>query len=698
MVRTAASILNRALKKTQAYAGEPNPITHVVLKHLDAGHLHKAASIIFETPGPFPFHLYARLFQVCSSNFAAVEARMVESHLVTHYPVPPTFLLNRAIEAYGKCGCVEDAKELFEEMPKRDGGSWNAMITTYARGQCFEKALCLFEAMHKSGVPGNEITFASVLGSCAAVLELFLARQIHGLIVKHGLCGNVVLASSLVDIYGKCWDINDARRVFDEIQSPNSISWNIIIRRYLETGNDKDAVFMFFKLIGTNVLPLKFTFSTALMACSSINGLDEGVQIHGVVIKMGYEEVEVIFTSLISMYVKCGDLKNACRIFDRPGSKNLFTRTAIMSGYAQSGRTGEARQLFDDMPEQSVISWNTMLAGYTRSCHWEEALDFIFEMRKTTKDIDPVTLRLILNVSSGLSDVQLGKQVHGFIYRHNFFADVFIGNALLDMYGKCRNLKSARLWFYQMRHYSDVVSWNALLTSHVHHGLSEEAMSIFSEMRWEITPTNFALGTALAACANIFGLEQGKQIHGFMIRNGYEMDDVVRSVLVDMYSKCHCLDYALKVFKETPLRDVILWNSMVLGCCHHRKGKEALELFEMMDMEGVKPDHITFQGVFRACICEGLVDLGRKYFDSMSENYYIIPRLEHYEYMIKLYGYHGFMDELENFVKNTPFDLTPQMLVSVFDYCRKHNHMRLGKWASEKLNELNPATPFQFKL
>ncbi len=699
---SAASILNRLLysgtHKPQTQPTSAKALTNTLFTHLKAGRLQKAISILFAAPIPVSYSLYARLFQICASNRAIVEARKVESHLVTFSPTPPVFLLNRAIEAYGKCGCLVDARELFEEMPQRDGGSWNAMITAYAQGGFPEKALLMFSDMNRSGVYASEVTFASVLGSCGAVLALCLSRQVHGLIVKYGFCGNVILESSLVDVYGKCQVINDAQRMFNEIKNPTAVSWNVIVRRYLEMGDGKQAVFMFFQMFPAAVRPFNFTFSNALIACSSICALKEGMQIHGVAIKMGLEDDEVVSSPLIDMYINCGKLENARGVFEQLGSKDLVSWTSIVSGYATSGKTKEARELFDQMPERNVISWNAMLAGYTRSLQLEEALDFVFLMRNTTKDIDHVTLGLILNVCAGLSDVEVGKQVHGFIYRNGFFSNLVVGNALLDMYGKCGNLRSARVWFYEISQWRDIVSWNALLTSYARHGMSEQAMTIFSEMPWETRPSKFTFGTLLAACANTFSLEHGKQIHGFMIRNGYEMDIVIRGALVDMYSKCRCLEYALTVFKEAASRDVILWNSIIFACCHNQRGGVILELFGLMEEEGIKADHVTFQGILHACIYEGLVELGTWYFNSMSNEYCVMPRLEHYDCMIELYNRYGHIDELEKFVKWMPFEPTVPMLTKVFDACRIHGHLRLGEWAAEQLNKLNPSMPLIFQI
>ncbi|XP_022765896.1 putative pentatricopeptide repeat-containing protein At5g09950 [Durio zibethinus] len=702
MAVSAASILNRLLQlknlKPQSQSNSLKSITGSILNHLKSGRLQQAVSVLFASPEPFPYSLYAHLFYLCSVKKAIVEARKLESHLVTFSPLPPVFLLNRAIETYGKCGCLVDARELFDEMPERDGGSWNSMIMAYARNGFHEKALCLFSEMSREGILPNEISFACVLGSCGVVLELGLSRQVHAMVVKYGYCKNVILGSSIVDVYGKCGAISDARQMFDEIENPTDVSWNVIVRRYLEVGDGKEAVFMFFKMFQENVRPLNFTFSNALVACSSLSALKEGMQIHGVLIKINFEKDKVVSSSLINMYVKCGSLESARTIFDKLVYKDLISWTAIMSGYAMSGRSKEARELFNIMPERNVISWNAMLAGYIRLFQWEDALEFVFLMRRMTEGIDHVTLVLILKVCAGLSDVEMGKQVHGFVYRNGFFSNSFVGNALLDMYGKCGTLNSARVWFYQMSQGRDAVSWNALLTSYAQHQRSEQAITFFSEMQWESKPSKFVFGTLLAACGNIFALNQGKQIHGFMVRNGYELNMVIRGALVGMYCKCRCVLYALIIFKEADSRDVVLWNIMIFGFCHNGKGREALELIDLMDEEGVKPDHVTFHGILLACICEHEAELGKQYFNSMSNEYCIIPRMEHYECMIELYRRCGCMEELEKFIKNMPFVPTVAMLTRVFDACKKHGAVRFGEWAAELHNQLNPSTPLRFEL
>ncbi|CAK7346874.1 unnamed protein product [Dovyalis caffra] len=444
------SILGGLLSNKTRYT-DVKALTRQILTHLKANRLKEAVSILFASPDCFSYSLYAHLFQLCSSNLDIIEARKVESQLFGACPTPPTFLSNRAIEAFGKCGCLPDANELFDEMPLRDGGSWNAMIKACLQCESSEKALSFFQGMHKEGVCANEVTFASALGACGDVLELCLSRQLHGLVVKYGFRGNVILESSLVDVYGKCETMSESRRIFDEIESPNNVTWNIIVRRYLEMGNKNEAVIMFFKMFRAEVRPLSYTFSNALVACSDMRAVKVGMQIHGVAIKIKFDEEEVVLGSLIDMYVKCGNIESARRVFDLPGSRDLISWTSMVSAYAMSGRLREARELFDEMSERNVISWNALLAGYTRFLQWKEASEFVYLMGRTAENINRITFQLMLNVCGGLSDVDTGRQIHGSIYRHGLSSNIVIGNALLDMYVKCGNLRSAAVWLRQMK-------------------------------------------------------------------------------------------------------------------------------------------------------------------------------------------------------------------------------------------------------
>jgi pentatricopeptide repeat protein len=163
-----------------------------------------------------------------------------------------------------------------------------------------------------------------------------------------------------------------------------------------------------------------------------------------------------------------------------------------------------------------------------------------------------------------------------------------------------------------------------------------------------------------------------------------------------MYSKCRLFDYSTRVFESGLSQDVILWNSMIFGCAYNSKGDYGLELFDEMRKKGIRPDSVTFLGALVSCICEGHVGMGRSYFTLMTDEYSIIPRMEHYECMIELLGKHGYMVELEDFVDHMPFEPTTAMWLRIFDCCREYRNRKLGERAAQRINESNPLTPVRF--
>ncbi|XP_020111479.1 pentatricopeptide repeat-containing protein At3g26540 [Ananas comosus] len=673
--------------------------TTSIFSFLNSGDLSGALSAAAAAAAPLPSTALLRLLLLCSHRRSLPSALTATSLLPLSPSPSSTFLLNRAIETLALCGGLAHARALFDEMPRRDGGSWNALLAAHARAARPADALALFARMRSSGISPKGVTFASALSCCADLSDLSFAAQLHGLLLKLGFGCNIILCTALVDVYGKCRVVDDARKAFESMPSPNPVSWNVIIRRYLEVGRGDDAILMFFRMIQTGaVVPLNFTVSNALLACSDQSALIEGSLIHGMVVKIGYDHDALVRNSIVEMYAKCGALRDARRLFDVSGGKDVVLWTSIVSGYVSRGRISEAEELFEQMPERNVVSWNAMFAGYAQWSSWEKVFYLFHRMRKETEEIDLVTLGLILNACANLFDLEKGRQVHGFAYRRGFSFDLFFSNALLGMYAKCGRLRSAEILFSKLGPNRDRVSWNSLISGYERHCRSEEALNALTVMQSEACPNNSTFSSALAACANIFVLDQGKQIHGNMIRNGFEIDDIVRAALVDMYSKCRLIDYSIRVFKERRSEDVVVWNSMILGCAHNARGEYGLELFEEMRGHGIKADNVTFVGALLACISEGYVNLGQTYFNLMSEEYGIIPRIEHYKCMIELFGKHGFMVELEEFVERMPFEPTIAMWTRIFDSCREYGNRRLGERAARCINESNPLNPVRFEV
>lgn len=537
---------------------------------------------------------------------------------------------------------------------------------------------------------------ASVLSCCAECLDLCGARQLHGHIAKRDFQSNVILGTALVDVYGNCFLLADARRAFDDILEPNAISWNVIVRRYHLAGMGDMAVDMFFRMLSAGVRPLGYTVSHAVLACRDNNALEEGRCIHAFVLRHGYEHHVHVRSSVVDMYAKCGAMDAAQSLFNLAPMKDMVMSTSIVSGLASCGRIADAKRVFEGMKERNLVSWNAMLTGYIRSMDLTGALLLFQQMRQETREFDAITLGSVLSACTGILDIGKGEEVHAFAIKCGFFSSPILKNALVRMYSKCGCLRSAeRLLLFEMGSERDSYSWNSLISGYERHSMSEAALYALTKMQSEVTPNQSTFSSALAACANIFLLKQGMQIHAYMIRKGYEIDDILRSVLIDMYCKCRQFDYSIRIFEARPSRDVILWNSMIFGCAYSGKGEYGLDLFDEMQKQGIKADSVTFLGALVSCISEGHVRLGRSYFTLMMDES-IIPRIEHYECMIELLGKHGCMVELEDFVEHMPFEPTTAMWLRIFDCCREYGNRKLGERAAKCINDSNPLTPVQF--
>jgi pentatricopeptide repeat protein len=550
--------------------------------------------------------------------------------------------------------------------------------------------------MNSIGIRPKDVTLASVLACCAECLDQRGAQQLHGHIVKRDFQSNVILGTALVDVYGKCHLLADARRAFEGILQPNDISWNVIIRRYLLAGMGYMAVQMFCRMVWAGVRPLVYTVTHAILACRDNCALKEGSCIHNFVLRHGYEHHVHVRSAVVDMYAKCGNIDAAQKLFNLAPMKDVVMSTSIVSGLAACGRIVDAKRVFDGMEQHNLVSWNAMLTGYVRSMDLTGALDLFQQMRQETRELDAVTLGSVFNACTGLLDLGKGEELHAFAFKCGFFSYPFLMNALVRMYSKCGCLRSAEQLLSEMGSERDRYSWNSLISGYERHSMSEAALHALREMQSEAKPSHYTFSSALAACANIFLLNHGKQIHAYMIRNEYEIDDIMRSALIDMYSKCRLFDYSIRVFELGLSQDVILWTSMIFGCAYNSKGDYGLELFDEMQKWGIRPDSVTFLAALVSCICEGHVGLGRSYFTLMTDEYSIAPRMEHYECMIELLGKHGYMVELEDFVDHMPLEPTTAMWLRIFDCCREYGNKKLGERAAQCINESKPLTPVRF--
>lgn len=289
---------------------------------------------------------------------------------------------------------------------------------------------------------------------------------------------------------------------------------------------------------------------------------------------------------------------------------------------------------------------------------------------------DNHTFPFVLKTCAYLFSLSEGKQAHAHLLKYGFASDVYINNSLIHFYASCGCSESARKVFDKMQERS-LVSWNVIIDGLVQMGDFDEALKFFVEMNKTFEPDGYTLQSVIDACAGLGALSMGLWAHAYILRK-YEMDSdfdvLVRNSLVEMYCKCGSLRIAEQVFQGMMRRDVSSWNVMILGFAMHGEAERVFEHFsQMVDEEKLLPNSITFVGVLTACNHRGLVDEGRRYFDTMVNEYKIEPVLQHYGCLIDLLARNGLISEALDVLSSMTMKPDKVIWRSLLDACCKRS-------------------------
>ncbi|KDP32370.1 hypothetical protein JCGZ_13295 [Jatropha curcas] len=280
------------------------------------------------------------------------------------------------ITGYASSGFMDEARELFDEIPVRDVVSWNAMISGYTQSGQFEEALALFEEMHRASVTPNMSTMLSVLSACSQSGSIKVGNWVCSWIEERGLGSNIKLVNALVDMYAKCGDLEKANNLFESVENKNVVSWNVMIGGYTHMSCYKEALELFRRMLQSNLEPNDVTLLSILPACANLGDLGLGKWIHAYIDKNRQRMANgALWTSLIYMYAKCGNIEAAKQIFDEMNPKSLASWNAMISGFAMHGHADIALNLFSRMTNEGFIPDNITFVGVLSACNHAGLLD-----------------------------------------------------------------------------------------------------------------------------------------------------------------------------------------------------------------------------------------------------------------------------------------------------------------------------------
>ncbi|XP_010440383.1 PREDICTED: pentatricopeptide repeat-containing protein At4g14850 [Camelina sativa] len=501
-----------------------------------------------------------------------------------------------------------------------------------------------------------------LLKNAISTSSLRLGRVVHARVVKTlNSPPPPFLANYLISLYSKLDHPESARIVLRLTPARNVVSWTSLVSGLVNNGHFSTALFEFFEMRREGVAPNDFTFPCAFKAVGSLRLPVTGKQIHG-------------------LAVKCG------RILD------VFVGCSAFDMYCKTRLRDDARKLFDEIPERNCETWNAYLSNSVTDGKPREAIEAFIEFRRIGGQPNSITFCGFLNSCSDGLHLDLGKQLHGLVFRFGFDSDVSVYNGLIDFYGKCKQILCSEIVFAEMGT-RNAVSWCSLVAAYVQNHEDEKASMLYLRSRKDIVETSdYMISSALSACAGMAGLELGRSIHAHAVKACVERTIFVGSALVDMYGKCGCIEDSEQAFDEMPEKNLVTLNSLIGGYAHQGQVDMALALFEEMAPRGCgpAPNYMTFVSLLSACSRAGDVENGMKIFDSMKSTYGIEPGAEHYSCIVDMLGRAGMVERAYEFIKKMPIQPTISVWGALQNACRMHGKPHLGILAAESLYKLDP--------
>ncbi|OIW12537.1 hypothetical protein TanjilG_04701 [Lupinus angustifolius] len=491
------------------------------------------------------------------------------------------YLSNNLLSLYAKCFGVVTARHLFDEMPYRDVVSWTAILSAHTRNKQHFEALELFDMMLGSGQCPNEFTLSSALRSCSALGEIECGVKIHASVVKLGLDLNPVLRTNLIDLYTKCDCTVEAYKLLAFVDDGDIVSWTTMISSLVETRKWNEALQIYVKMIEAGVYPNEFTF-VKLLGMSSYLGLGYGKLLHAQLIRYGIELNVVLKTAIVDMYSKYRQMENAIKVSNLTPEYDVFLWTTIIAGLSQNLLVREAVSAFIDMELSGIVPNNFTYASLLNSC-------------------------------SSVLSLNLGEQFHSRVIMVGLEGDIYVGNALIDMYMKCSRVTTNAAKIFRGIASPNIITWTSLIAGFSEHGFEEVSFQLFAEMQAAgVQPNSFTLSTILGACSKMNSISQTTKHHAYIIKTKADDDMVVANALVDAYAGGGMADEAWRVIGMMNHRDPITYTSLASRLNQRGDHEMALQVIIHMCDDGVKMDEFSLASFLSAAAGLGTMETGKQ--------------------------------------------------------------------------------------
>ncbi|WCJ24392.1 Tetratricopeptide repeat (TPR)-like superfamily protein [Euphorbia peplus] len=483
---------------------------------------------------------FAAVLSVCASHAMFEFGKQLHGLVIScGFQLNP-LVANTLVTMYSKFGQLSDACKLFNTMPETSVVTWNGMIAGYVQNGFMDEARYLFSKMISSGVRPNSITFVSLLPSVSESESFMQTKEIHGYILRHGVSLDLFLNSALIDTYFKCRNVKMACGIFSQSTTMDVVMCTAMISGYVLNGLNNDALNIFRWLLKEKMSPNAVTMASVLPACAVLATVKLGKELHANILKHGLDGKYHVGSALLDMYAKSGRLDLAHRVFSKMSEKDAVCWNAIITSCSQNGKSQEALHLFRQMG----------MDGMKYDC---------------------VSISAALSACATLPALHYGREIHSFMIKGAFISDIFAETSLIDMYGKCGSLATARRVFDILGE-KNKVSWNSIIAAYGSYGHLEDSLALFHKMLEDgIQPDHVTFLTILSACGHAGQVDKGIQYFRCMTEEyGIPAQMEHYASMVDLFGRAGRLSEAFQIIESMPFSpDEGIWGTLLGACRVH---------------------------------------------------------------------------------------------------------------------------------
>ncbi|AES98329.2 putative tetratricopeptide-like helical domain, DYW domain-containing protein [Medicago truncatula] len=569
--------------------------THIST-HLDPNRnlkFQEAFSLAKESNEEVDSSFYPPLLQQCLENCSFSSTQIIHCHIVKTGSHEDPFLSSFLVTVYAKCGRMECAQQVFDHMNRRNAVAWTNLMKGYVQNSMPKHAIHLFEEMllHSECYPSN-YTLAIALNACTSLHSLKLGEQLHAYIIKYHVDFDTSIGNALCSLYTKCGGkLEVGLTAFRRIKEKDVISWTAAISACGEKGEAMKGVRVFVEMLldEVQVQPNEYTLTSALSQCCEVKCLELGIQVHALCTKLGYESNLRVRNSLLYLYLKCGCIVEAQRLFKGMNDVNLVTWNAMIAGHAQ-------------MMELSKDN----LSAYQKGI---EALNLFSKLNRSGMKPDPFTFSSVLSVCSKMMALEQGEQIHARTIKTGFLSDVVVGSSMINMYNKCGSIERASKVFLEMS-IRTMILWTTMITGFAQHGWSKQALNLFEDMKLVgIRPNLVTFVGVLSACGSAGMVNEAFNYFEIMQKE-YKIKPVMDHYvcLVDMLVRLGQVQEAFDLIKKMDYKaSEFIWSNLIVGCLS--QGNLELGCDAAEKLLSLKPkDTETYKLLLNAYVSAGRYD------------------------------------------------------------------------------------------